>query len=196
MKTLKIMMMALMMCSVFTSCSSNEEKMVKSIKAYIQKNWNDPNSYESVSFEKIDTALVCLECKELFKEIENNSSYMDSSSKIMEYLSNNSESLSTQTWDSLRFTAKSFQNRYEHNYDSLNVLLKKAKTNNKNSEIDGFAVNHKLRISNKKGIKEIQEWRFFFDTELNVTDCFRVDTPLEEIEEDAEKILKNIERNL
>ena len=185
-----------MMCSVFTSCSSNEEKMVESIKAYIQKNWNDPNSYESVSFEKIDTALVCLECEDIFKEIDKNSSYMDSSSEINLYLLKNSESIFTQTWDSLRSKAKSFQNRYDHNYDSLNALLKIAKTKNKNSEIDGFAVNHKLRISNKKGIKEIQEWRFFFDTELNVTDCFRVDKPLEEIEEDAEKVLKNIERNL
>ena len=205
MKTIKIMMIALMMCSVFTSCSTTEERLEESIKNYVQANWDDAGTYESISFAKLDTSFTCSECSEILKEQSLNSSNIDSSSncsKLMisildenrgggyDYFSSESD----KKIDSLKKRRVYFMELYDKNSKELNEKYKKAKEKNNNSEINGYAVTHKLRVKNKKGVSQVQEWRFFFDKNLVVTDGSRVDSSYEEDVEEAEKFLEKAER--
>lgn len=195
MKTIKIMMMALMMCSVFTSCSSTEERLEESIKSYVQSNWNDADTYEPISFSDLDTSFVCSECSEILKEKTQNSSYLDSSSKCSELtitFLNNSESDSK--IDSLKKRRDYFMELYDKNSKEIDQKYKIAKERNNNVEIDGYAVTHKLRIKNKKGVLQVQEWRFFFNKDLVVESGDRVDSSYEEVIEDALKEAEKIER--
>ena len=201
MKTIKIMMMALMMCLVFTSCSSTEEKLQEAIKIYVQSNWNDADTYEPISFSDLDTSFVCSECSEILKEKTQNSSNIDSSSECLKLITeilNSSETLeqSKEKRDSLEKRRDYFMELYDKNSKDLDEKYKKAKEKNNNSEINGYAVTHKLRIKNKKGVSQVQEWRFFFDKNLVVTDAYRVDYSYEEVIEDALKEAEKIERDI
>jgi hypothetical protein len=109
-----------MMCLVFTSCSTTEDKLEKSIKNYVHANWNDANTYESISFSKLDTSFVCSECSEIIKEKSINLSNLDSSSKCSELIImflNNSES--DKKIDSLKKRRDYFTDLYDKNSKEL-----------------------------------------------------------------------------
>jgi len=199
MKTIKIMMMVLMMCSVFTSCSTTEDKLEKSIKNYVHANWDDPTAYEPISFDKLDTVFVCDECEKIGEEQSFNLSLYDSMSscnRLQMELLNSSKTLeeTSKSRDSLKKRVEYFRNLYDKNSEELKERYKTAKEKSNNGEIDGYAVTHKLRIKNKKGVLQVQEWRFFFNKDLVVESGDRVDSSYEETIEEALKEAEKIER--
>jgi len=116
--------------------------------------------------------------------------------KLIGQILDSSETLeqSKEKRDSLKKRCDYFKDLYDKNYKELRVKYKIAKEESKNGEINGYAVTHKLRVKNKKGVSQVQKWRFFFDKNLVVTAGSRVDSSYEEDIEEAEKFLEKAER--
>ena len=142
---MKNILLVLIVCLVaLGSCKeSNEDKAKKLIKEYVQKNANDPNSYESVELEKIDTLFSSYWDDSTYQELfQKQFSYNDSIADVTKYM------------------------------DSMSVVVQEYEKNFKGEPLSLMA-HHRYRANTSFGAKVLNSSIFYFDLQLTRIDSVK-----------------------
>lgn len=163
---MKTILLILLVSVSFYGCSfSKESKAKKLIKANLKETLHDWDSYESVKFGKLDS---------VFTSIENDTGYVYSLSKLLEFKNlfdeNVKDSELYSGMYSSYYVAKYSQSVSDmrSNLDSMKVYKAMADSisDNFKSTFNGFEMNHSYRAKNASGNKIIGHFVFYFDKEI------------------------------
>ncbi|WP_129714634.1 hypothetical protein [Pedobacter sp. SYP-B3415] len=134
--------------SIATSCSS-ESKFQSGIDQFIKENSNDPASYESVSFGKIDT----------LRDFTSNPEYKALKAK--------SDRLYLKPDTAIGSEAQA-------DLDSMFVIgqkLDSLRATIHDAPVSGYTVEHSFRAKNGMGALILNRWIFSFNKDFKVTDA-------------------------
>ena len=160
---MKKIILGLVLSIVLFSCSKSPEDQAKNnISEYLKKNMDDPSSYESVEFGKLDT---------LHKSFDESSEGIVLREKDAK-LSLRDQELSNKL-DSPDLTMADIKSIQKENNQitkdrlAINDLQAKKALTYKGA-INGFSMSHKFRGKNKLGAKILNEINFLLDTKFVV----------------------------
>lgn len=150
----------------------NESKMKSEIKKYVDKNFNDPKSYEFVSIEIFDTVysneLAKSEIEYINERIKDYK--IKKSDAANELIKNDrlNKQFGTKDFDEFIIRAGADIDFYskEIKNDSLEILNLNKYLNN--AELIGYMATHKCRANNKLGAKILDSFTVFFDNNFNL----------------------------
>ena len=148
---------------LLVSCSKSPEKIAQSnISEYLKKNMDDPSSYESVEFGKLDTLHTS------FSESKEGLVLQEKDAKLSLRVQELSNKL-----DSPDLTMNEIKDIQKENEQitkdrlAINDILQ-SKTLSYKGAINGFSMTHKFRGKNKLGAKILNEINFLLDDKFNV----------------------------
>ena len=168
------------------SCKSKQEKKLdnihKNVENYLMINLNDPSSYQSVEFGKVDSLFDNYSDTKQFTQIQ------DSITTTIESLDKSTNlfgSISTENaWSHVRYdwySGSKFDKVEKHQIDSLNNEIDKLQKLslyliNRDKVLDslyipkfiGYTIEHKYRAKNKMGALELEDKVFKLDTNLKI----------------------------
>lgn len=159
----KILYLFLNIAMALMSCSKSfEEKAHESVRTYLIKNIDDPSSYESVEFGKMDSVkgLNREEREKYIKAVEerkDNRYIIEVEKLISSGEIHHNKILYEQKKNELR---KEDSIRRKAFWDSLSIKYP--------MKFIGYNITHKFRAKNKVGALELQEYKFFLDTNFVV----------------------------
>jgi len=158
---MKRIILILTIVTALVSCSKSQENQAKeNVKKFITSKMDDPKSYESVSFGKLEKTKSSVNDDDKYFELVKEELHIDS--------------LSTASYnDAMTFTHENTIKSATENYERLNKLLqdqiqvvKEYKRNYK--PIDIYKIKHSYRGKNKMGALILDSCTVILDKELNV----------------------------
>ena len=158
---MKKIILAITLLLVVSCTKSPEDQAKKNITEYLKKNMDDPSSYESVEFGKLDTL------HSAFNESKEGIALRNEDAKLELKMDDLSKELDTNPQSinrlkQIQVTSDSITKRRREIND---VQLKNA---NYKGDFVGFNMTHKFRGKNKLGAVILNEKRFLLDTKFNV----------------------------
>ncbi|EKT3964927.1 hypothetical protein AAIP55_002457 [Flavobacterium psychrophilum] len=160
---MKRIILGLSVALLIISCSKSPEKIAESnISDYLKKNMDDPSSYESVEFGKLDTLHAS------FEESKEGIELRAKDNKLEERVTELSNKL-----DLPDLTMNDIKNIQLENAEitkkrlEINDILQ-SKTISYKGAVNGYSMIHKFRGKNKLGTKILNETKFLLDTKFNV----------------------------
>lgn len=160
---MKKIILAMALTSVLFSCSKSPENQAQSnISEYLKANMDDPSSYESVEFEKLDTLHTSFnESKKGMQLIADESRLALGMTKLDIKLDN--DDLSMSDIENIKKESSEITKKRIAINDTRTSETIKYK-----GAISGYSMVHKFRGKNKLGAKILDEIRFLLDTKLVV----------------------------
>lgn len=158
----KIILLLVLSVALFSCSKSPEEQAKSNISEYLKKNMDDPSSYESVEFGKLDT---------LHKSFDESTEGLVLREKDAK-LSLRVQELSNKL-DSPDLTLKEVKSIQKENEQitrdrlAINDVMAK-KTLTYKGDVNGYSMVHKFRGKNKLGAKILNETNFLLDTKFVV----------------------------
>lgn len=141
--------------SLVACTKSPTDTAKEKIREYVQKNFNDPSSYENIEYSKLDT-VVELSDTERYNQYHEDSLMLD----INISLSASIDSVfNTNTRNSDNVMLE--KERLEKEWESLKMLPK----------IKYYSMTDKCRSKNKMGALNLEKFIYKFDTLLNIISC-------------------------
>lgn len=160
---MKKIILVLALSIVLFSCSKSLEEQAKSnISEYLKKNMDDPSSYESVQFGKLDTLHTSFDESKEGLELRNKDAKLEL--KISE-LSDKLD-LPDLTMDDIKSIQKE-NGEITKKRLAINDIMT-SKTLTYKGAVNGYSMTHKFRGKNKLGAKILDEISFLLDTKLAV----------------------------
>lgn len=157
---MKQILFLIAIATTFTSCSSNESKAKGLVKEYLQKQLNDPQSYEAVEWGKLDSSYTTFE-QEISLENAEIKMFTKSYSKAVDDMTidvGNHEAFAIDKADA---------EMYKQKVDSLQSIIDKKKLNFKPT-FEGFKISHTYRAKNLMAALGLHTSIFFFDKEFKL----------------------------
>jgi hypothetical protein len=161
---MKKLVLAVSASIILFSCSKSLDKQAQSnIAEYLKTNMDDPSSYESIEFGKLDTL---------------HSSFSDTKEGIKlnmeeDKLKQQSDDLSNKldlpdlTMKDLKSIDSENEKITNRRKEINNILMDKVLTYK--GEVNGYSMTHKFRGKNKLGAIILNEMRFNFDKKMVIT---------------------------
>jgi PBP1b-binding outer membrane lipoprotein LpoB len=150
----------------FNSCSvSPEEKAQDNVKKYLMGNMNDPKSYESVSFGKLDSMFSS------FDESEEGIELIKQEKELSDKLNELDEKINhTQSLSELSEIEKSGKIIIEKRKNIIDLKFEKSLSYK--GEFIGFELKHSFRGKNKMGGLVLENSTFILDKNLDVKNTY------------------------
>jgi hypothetical protein len=160
---MKKIILGLVLSVVLCSCTKSPEEQAKSnISEYLKKNMDDPSSYESVEFGKLDTLHTSFSESKEGIELETKDSKLGD--RVTE-LSNKLD-LPDLTLNDIKNIQKENEQITKDRLAINDIIAKKTLTYK--GSVNGYSMTHKFRGKNKLGAKILNEINFLLDTKLVV----------------------------
>lgn len=161
-KIMKKIILGLVLSVVLYSCTKSPEEQAKSnISEYLKKNMDDPSSYESVEFGKLDTLHTSFSESKEGIELETKESKLSDQMEVLSAEIDHTESISRLT-DIQKESDEITKKRKEINDILQNKII------SYKGAVNGYSMTHKFRGKNKLGAKILNEINFLLDTKLVV----------------------------
>jgi hypothetical protein len=143
----KLILLSLITSLFFACNTSDEEKAKNLVKEYLNKNLNDPKSYEEVSWGKLDSSFITFDEMYAIELARSKRLAEDAKSEL-------------ETGDI------NLGNEYKRSYDSLNLVLENLQKEFK-PKFNSLMIHHTYRGKNALGAVVIQEKTFYISDDLS-----------------------------
>ncbi|MEN0081117.1 hypothetical protein [Flavobacterium lindanitolerans] len=162
---MKKILLLTVIAAVLFSCGKSQNTLDGNIRMYIEKNADDPKSYEPIETSIIDTVHASEEALRLVKRSEGTYKQYENIKKQLTAMLNtaNSPKEKAEIQNKLDITDKDFE-PYIRQYKAYADFAKSVK----NDEVDFYIAKHKCRIQNRRGVTEITEYVVLTDNDFNV----------------------------
>lgn len=161
---MKKIVLALSASIILFSCSKSLEKQAESnITEYLKTNMDDPSSYESVEFGKLDTLHTS------FSETAEGIKLNTEDDKLKQQSDNlsNRLDLPNLTMSDLKSIESENEKITKRRKEINSILMDKVLTYK--GEVNGYSMSHKFRGKNKLGAIILNDVRFNFDKKMVIT---------------------------